>query len=180
MATRNRKWFDEYSEKYGVKYQVVKGNDITVHVAIIGKERHTALAQLNKSQTEALFKRISEGKAETTENTVAVTCTGKVSLNGTRHYILDVLRGVSVRSLVELMETSRGSHAYYGIGEWLMDWNNRLAYVQTIETDPFTMLEKMLLIGAYLQTGKTKFKLEEVYEMFENEVNEWNKLEGVL
>ena len=178
MATKNKEWFKEFSAKYGVQFQILTGNDVTIHVAVIGGTEYNGLAQLKKSQVEQLFKNISMGKADTMENTVSV---GKntIYLNGTKYNIIDVVKGVQVNSLLDILDGAKRSHAYYGIGEWLENWNNRLSYVKTIEKDETGILEKMLLIEGYLRTGKRRFQLIELYNILSDIENEWAQLEGV-
>ena len=155
MATKNAKWFNEFSAKFGVNFQVIKGNGVTVHVAVIGGKEYTALAQLSKGATEQLFKDIASGVVSMPENAVCVTSTGKVSLNGTRHDILDVVKGIPATRLIDIMDAGRRDSTYYGIGTWLYDFNNRVEYIKTLN---YTKLNDILyddvILKMYLDTGK--------------------------
>ena len=175
MATKNRKWFQEFSEKFNVQYQVVKGNDITVHVAVIGGERHTALAQLSKAQIEALFKRISEGKAETMENTVTVTAGGRVSLNGTRYSILETIAGIKVNRLLDILDNSVKNIAFYDFCNWLYDNNNRWDYLKTINGG----WNEYLQLEYYFQTGEIKSDTEDLIDAWNSMAEYLAECEGV-
>ena len=177
MATKNVKWFNEFSAKFGVQVQIIKGNDVTVHVAIIGNKKYTALAQLNKAQTEDLFKSISKSNDTVKENTVCVTSTGKVSLNGTRHNIYDVVKGIPVNRLLDVMDNSKRDQIYYGIGTWLLDDNNRKQYIRSIEYsqegyDKWEPIVDSTLLKMYLDTGSREYA-EDGEKILHEELKVW-------
>lgn len=177
MATKNRKWFNEFSAKYNVTVQVIKGNMDTVHVAKIGKEHHTALAQLTKAQTEELFKRIHDGSCEVMDNKTCVTQTGRVSINGTRHDILDTIKGIKVNRLLDILDKSVKNISYYNFCNWLLDDSNRREYLRTIEEVDFW--QGYLQLEYYFQTGEIKSDISDLMQAWEELADRLAEEEGV-
>lgn len=154
MATKNIAWFNTFSAKYGVQFQIIKGNKDTVHVAIIGGEQYNNLAQLKKAQVEKLFKDISMGKTSDMKNTVSVTRTGNVKVNGTNHKFLDIIRGIKVSKLLEILDNSRKDAAFYEFCNWLVDDKNRREYLKTIKGND--LWQDYLRLEYYFQTGEAQ------------------------
>ena len=177
MATKNRKWFNEFSVKYGITVQPVKFNEETIHVAKIGNEHHTALAQLTKAQTEALFKRIHDGECEVMDNKTCVTQTGRVSINGTRHDILDTIKGIKVNRLLDILDKSVKNISYYNFCNWLMVDENRREYLRTVEG--INRWQGYLQLEYYFQTGEIKSNTKDLMQAWEELADRLAEEEGV-
>ena len=199
MANLNLKKLTELSVKYNVSFQPIytdkameKGTLSTVHQAIIGGNKYTGLCGYNNTQLEELFKNIANG---TDNSYIPMTSTRKsrkqseailktnrngqkvAYIGGRRYTMLDVLKGVSIKSLFDIMDNNKGKELYYTLGTWLEDWNNRLQYVRTLESKDF--LTNMAWIECYLSSGERVVKLEELYEAIDRVATEWASQEGV-
>lgn len=173
MANKNEKWFNEFSVKYNVNYQVLMVKNGTVAQAIIGSHRHTGLGQLNKAQLEELFK--NSGVAQMGNN-VTVSDKGTVLLNGRKYDVLDVIRGIKVNKLLDIIDNSKKTIAYYDFCNWLLDDSNRREYLKTVENSDFS---DYLRLEYYFQTGEIKSNVEDLIEAWINLADNLAGVEGV-
>ena len=154
MASRNRNWVAEFSSRYNVKVQQIKGDDKTISVALLNGKQHNGLGQLNKAQTEDLFKNISQGVENTLVNNTTV-CKNTIYLNGNKYDIMEVVRGIQVDKLIEIMDNGKRNQIYYNIGKWLLDAENRRKYISSLH---FNRLGDAFyfsgVLKLYLDTGK--------------------------
>lgn len=174
MANKNERWFLEFSNKYGVSYQVLMAKNGTVAQAVIGHTRHNGLGQLNKNQLEELFK--NSGVAQTGNNVTVSEGKGTVLLNGRKYNVLDVIRSIKVNKLLEIIDNSKKTVAYYDFCNWLLDDSNRREYLRTVEGSSWT---DYLRLEYYFQTGEIKSNMEDLLEAWEVLADNLADVEGV-
>lgn len=174
MANKNEKWFNEFGTKYGVSYQVLMSKNGTVAQAVIGCHRHNGLGQLNKAQLEELFK--NSGVAQMGNNVTVSEDKGTVLLNGRKYDVLDVIRGIKVNKLLDIIDESKRTVAYYDFCNWLMNDINRREYLKTVEGSDFS---DYLRLECYFQTGETKSNVEDLIEAWELLADDLAEAEGV-
>ena len=174
MANKNEKWFNEFSVKYNVNYQILMLKNGTVYQAVIGSHRHTGLGQLNKAQLEELFK--NSGVAQMGNNVTVSEGKGTVLLNGRKYNVLDVIRGIKVNKLLDIIDNSKKTVAYYDFCNWLLDDSNRREYLRTVEGSSWT---DYLRLEYYFQTGEIKSNVEDLLEAWETLADDLAKSEGV-
>lgn len=174
MANKNEKWFNEFSTKYNVKYQILMLKNGTVYQAVIGCHRHTGLGQLNKAQLEELFK--NSGVTQMGNNVTVSEGKGTVLLNGRKYNVLDVIRGIKVNKLLDIIDNSKKTIAYYDFCNWLLNDSNRREYLRTVEGSSWI---DYLRLEYYFQTGEIKSNVEDLIEAWEVLANNLADVEGV-
>lgn len=174
MANKNEKWFNEFGTKYNVNYQVLMVKNGTVAQAVIGSHRHNGLGQLNKNQLEELFK--NSGIAQMGNNVTVSEDKGTVLLNGRKYNVLDVIRGIKVNKLLDIIDNSKKTVAYYDFCNWLLDDSNRREYLRTVEGSSWT---DYLRLEYYFQTGEIKSNIEDLIEAWISLADNLAKSEGV-
>ena len=174
MANKNEKWFNEFSVKYNVNYQILMLKNGTVYQAVIGHTRHTGLGQLNKAQLEELFK--NSGVTQMGNNVTVSEGRGTVMLNGRKYNVLDVIRGIKVNKLLDIIDNSKKTVAYYDFCNWLLDDSNRREYLRTVEGSSWT---DYLRLEYYFQTGEIKSNVEDLIRAWETLADDLAKSEGV-
>lgn len=174
MANKNEKWFNEFSAKYNVNYQILMLKNGTVAQAVIGCTRHTGLGQLNKAQLEELFK--NSGVTQMGNNVTVSEGKGTVMLNGRKYNVLDVIRGIKVNKLLDIIDNSKKTVAYYDFCNWLLDDSNRREYLKTVEGSSWT---DYLRLEYYFQTGEIKSNVEDLIEAWINLADNLAGVEGV-
>lgn len=174
MANKNEKWFNEFSAKYNVKYQILMLKNGTVAQAVIGCHRHTGLGQLNKVQLEELFK--NNGVTQMGNNVTVSEGRGTVLLNGRKYNVLDVIRGIKVNKLLDIIDNSKKTIAYYDFCNWLLDDSNRREYLRTVEGSSWT---DYLRLEYYFQTGEIKSNIEDLLGAWEVLADNLADVEGV-
>lgn len=174
MANKNEKWFNEFSAKYNVNYQILMLKNGTVYQAIIGGHRHTGLGQLNKAQLEELFK--NNGVTQMGNNVTVSEGKGTVMLNGRKYDVLDVIKGIKVNKLLDIIDNSKKTIAYYDFCNWLLDDSNRREYLKTVEGSSWT---DYLRLEYYFQTGEIKSNVEDLIGAWEVLADNLAEVEGV-
>lgn len=175
MANKNEKWFNEFSAKYNVNYQILMLKNGTVAQAVIGSHRHIGLGQLNKAQLEELFK--NSGVAQMGNNVTISEDKGTVLLNGRKYNVLDVIRGIKVNKLLDIIDNSKKTIAYYDFCNWLLDDSNRREYLRTVEDCDFWT--DYLRLEYYFQTGEIKSNVEDLLGAWEMLADNLADVEGV-
>ena len=148
MATENLNKMQQLSVKYNVSFQPIysekalaSGNLKSVHKAIIGGHEYNKLCQLNNKQLEELFKQASMGKVM---DTGIVFNNNRVSINGNRYDILEVIKGVEINSLLQYLKNDNDYSDY--IKAWLLkDIKNITDYLHTIDTVMYIPAETIKL-----------------------------------
>lgn len=174
MANKNEKWFNEFGIKYGVSYQILMAKNGTVAQAIIGCHRHNGLGQLNKKQLEELFK--NNGVTQMGNNVTVSEDKGTVLLNGRKYNVLDVIRGIKVNKLLDIIDSSKKTVAYYDFCNWLLNDSNRREYLRTVEGSSWT---DYLRLEYYFQTGEIKSNVEDLIGAWEMLADNLAEDEGV-
>jgi hypothetical protein len=175
MANKNEKWFIEFGNKYGVSYQILMSKNGTVAQAIIGSYRHTGLGQLNKNQLEELFK--NSGKTDMANNVTVSSSRSTITLNGRKYGMLEIIRGIKVNKLLDIIDNSKKTVAYYDFCNWLLDDSNRREYLRTVENSDFWV--DYLRLEYYFQTGEIKSNVEDLIRAWETLADDLAGVEGV-
>ena len=113
MANKNLNKLQTLSAKYNVPFQalytkdaIAKGNLEVVHKALINGKQVNCLQQMNNADLENLFKNASCGhdRIHAPENTVIFEKNDdKVSINGSRYRIFDIIKDVDFRTLNDMI-----------------------------------------------------------------------------
>lgn len=113
MANKNLNKLQNLSAQYNVPFQalytkdaIAKGNLQVVHKALINGKQVNCLQQMNNADLENLFKNASCGhdRIHAPENTVIFEKNDdKVSINGSRYRIFDIIKDVDFRTLNDMI-----------------------------------------------------------------------------
>lgn len=182
MANHNYKFFvDAVNQNNLQGVQLLADKSGVCCTTLIYKGNKFKTGSMNKQACYDLVNQLAcSGNVRIPKNQVQFTGSNKcVYINGNKYSVLEVLNGVSVKSLFDILEDNKGSKLYYTIGEWLEDWSNRYNYVKTIDSDEYAILMNMAHIEYYLSTGERVANCLDLVTALDKVATEWARAEGV-
>ena len=176
----NINFLTELSVRYGVEFQplyskeaIAKGNLERVHKALIGGTEYNKLGSMNKAELEDIFKAVACGRKADTD----ISFRGNnVYVKGNKYNVLDVIKGVKVSKLLDILDGSRKDQRFRGITEWLFDDSNRREYLKTVNGDFWT---GYLAIEHYFRETEIKTDMEDLIDTWIEMADEMAEAEGV-
>ena len=176
----NINFLTELSVKYNVEFQplysadaIKKGNLERVHKALIGGQEYNKLGNMKKSELEDIFKAVACGRKADT----GITFRGNsVYVYGNRYNVLDIIRGIKVGKLLDILDESKKNARFYAICEWLSDDANRREYLKTVNGDFWS---GYLALEHYFRHTEIKTDLDELVETWIELADELADDEGV-
>ena len=188
MANNLQK-LQQLATQYNINFQPLysadalsKGNLNRVHRAVIGKHEYNKLGSANNTQLESIFKAEACGTTftQTTErkttSSIRVNDNG-VYINGRRHDMLEIVRGVKVHSLLNYLSETKKDSNYYNLCTWLMDSKNRYQYLRTIENG--SLIDDYFKLEYFFRTNKIYPTIEDLLSTIEIDLYERAKAEGL-
>ena len=174
----------QLSAQYNVTFQplysadaLAKGNTQRVHKAVIGKHEYNKLGSANNTQLENIFKAEAYGQQADDNVTGTVIKSDSVYINGRKHDMLEVVRGVKVHSLLNYLSETKKDSNYYNLCTWLMDSKNRYQYLRTMENG--SLIDDYFKLEYFFRTNKIYPTIEDLLSTIEIDLYERAKAEGL-